>query len=355
MRLKLFALLLGINLILLASLVQAQVTDNDNKNGGFLTVADGYLSDGEYLIHNITVIDGLGNEQKSNQDIYIKDGKIVSISPAGQNVPTTSATIVDGSGLTAMPGLIDMHFHLQGGWAGGNAMVDKYPADVSSKGIQQNLAALLYSGVTTALDLGKQHNFIVKEKQKIDEGYYIAPRYHIVGVPFSQTPSGYDAAVRGETVGEPDPDALTTKIETDDLEKIGAILQKYQDDGISIIKLYSGISAHAATFLINEANTRGITTVADLWKLNMSSDWMRTTNLSGWGHATPNPVSAEGLKWMADNDKFVIATMNVGEKMSGFIAAALLSANTIDKGGVTVKPNVNYKQVMQKIRTMRYH
>ena len=93
MKLKLFALLLGINLILLASLVQAQVTDNDNKNGGFLTVADGYLSDGEYLIHNITVIDGLGNEQKSNQDIYIKDGKIVSISPAGQNVPTTSKLI----------------------------------------------------------------------------------------------------------------------------------------------------------------------------------------------------------------------------------------------------------------------
>lgn len=38
-----------------------------------------------------------------------------------------------------------------------------------------------------------------------------------------------------------------------------------------------------------------------------------------------------------------------GEKAAGFIAAALLSANTLDKGGVTVKPNVNYRQVMQKI------
>jgi hypothetical protein len=38
-----------------------------------------------------------------------------------------------------------------------------------------------------------------------------------------------------------------------------------------------------------------------------------------------------------------------GEKASGFIAAALLSANTLDKGGVTIKPNVNYRQVMQKI------
>ena len=38
-----------------------------------------------------------------------------------------------------------------------------------------------------------------------------------------------------------------------------------------------------------------------------------------------------------------------GEKAAGFIAAALLSANTLDKGGVTIKPNVNYRQVMQKI------
>ena len=279
--------------------------------------AKDFLSGNQILIQNITVIDGLGNAPKTNQDIFIKDGKIQSITKTGQIEPSSSAEVIDGTGQTAMPGLIDMHFHLKGGWAGGNAMAEKYPADVSSKGIQQNLAALLYSGVTTALDMGSTHSFIVREKKKIDEGYYISPRYHIVGVPFSQTPSGWDGAVRAETVGEPQPDALSTKIETDDLEKIGAILQKYQDDGISIIKLYSGISAHAATFLINEANKRNITTVADLWKLNMSSDWMRTSNLNGWAHATPNPVSFEGLKWMVENDKFVIATMNVGEKMSG--------------------------------------
>lgn len=38
-----------------------------------------------------------------------------------------------------------------------------------------------------------------------------------------------------------------------------------------------------------------------------------------------------------------------GEKAAGFIAAALLPAKTLDKGGITVKPNVNYRQVMQKI------
>jgi len=44
-----------------------------------------------------------------------------------------------------------------------------------------------------------------------------------------------------------------------------------------------------------------------------------------------------------------ISTTYAGEKAAGFISAALLSSPTIDKGGITVKPNVKYKQVMQKL------
>tara|TARA_R110000737_G_scaffold7695_1_gene22589 strand:+ start:830 stop:1738 length:909 start_codon:yes stop_codon:yes gene_type:complete len=44
-----------------------------------------------------------------------------------------------------------------------------------------------------------------------------------------------------------------------------------------------------------------------------------------------------------------ITTSYAGAKAQGFIAAALLSAPTLDKGGITVKPNIKYKQVMQKL------
>jgi hypothetical protein len=44
-----------------------------------------------------------------------------------------------------------------------------------------------------------------------------------------------------------------------------------------------------------------------------------------------------------------ITTSYAGDKAQGFIAAALLSAPTIDKGGITVKPNIKFKQVMQKL------
>jgi hypothetical protein len=44
-----------------------------------------------------------------------------------------------------------------------------------------------------------------------------------------------------------------------------------------------------------------------------------------------------------------ITTSFAGEKAAGFISAALLSAPTLDKGGVTIKPNVKFKAVMQKL------
>lgn len=44
-----------------------------------------------------------------------------------------------------------------------------------------------------------------------------------------------------------------------------------------------------------------------------------------------------------------ITTSYVGEKAQGYIAAALLSANTIEGGGITVKPNIKKSEVLKKI------
>ena len=46
-----------------------------------------------------------------------------------------------------------------------------------------------------------------------------------------------------------------------------------------------------------------------------------------------------------------ITTTYAGEKAQGYIAAALLSGNTIENGGITVKPNVKKSEVLKKIAT----
>jgi hypothetical protein len=59
---------------------------------------------------------------------------------------------------------------------------------------------------------------------------------------------------------------------------------------------------------------------------------------------------------MRKNQNFAIAQPTLtspatyaGEAASGFIAAALLSAKTLDNGYVTIMPNVKYKSVIQKV------
>jgi hypothetical protein len=44
-----------------------------------------------------------------------------------------------------------------------------------------------------------------------------------------------------------------------------------------------------------------------------------------------------------------ITTTYAGEFAGKYVAASLLSAPTIEKGGVTVLPNVRYKQLLQKV------
>jgi len=46
-----------------------------------------------------------------------------------------------------------------------------------------------------------------------------------------------------------------------------------------------------------------------------------------------------------------ITTTYAGEKAQGYIAASLLSGNTIENGGITVKPNVKKSEVLKKIAT----
>ena len=46
-----------------------------------------------------------------------------------------------------------------------------------------------------------------------------------------------------------------------------------------------------------------------------------------------------------------ITTTYAGVFANEYIAAALLSASTIEDGGITVKPNINYKEVIKKVST----
>src|SRR5258708_274798 len=78
-------------------------------------------------------------------DVVVREGRIAAITPAGGS--GDAAPAIDGHGGTLLPGLVDVHTHT-GSTPGPPWKVGGLP-DVGA-----NLAALLYAGVPTVLDLG---------------------------------------------------------------------------------------------------------------------------------------------------------------------------------------------------------
>lgn len=271
----------------------------------------GYSNTGPSLISNITVIDGLGNLPVSGQDIAILNGKIEAIGATGTVQAPEGAKVIDGSGLTAMPGLMDLHIHLQGGWANGLIPGERYEVRRDDASVQQRLNGYVYGGVTTVLDMGNDHDWVLAKREKINSGELFGPRFFAVGGAWSQSPSGWDAG--GTDAGEFN---ASTKIS--DLSKIPEQVAKYKADGIEIIKLYAGISTVAMQALIEEAHKQDMLTVSDLWMLNLNRQVMQTTGLDGWAHSGGFSVAPDkDQNWMAENNRFVIGTANVGEKLGG--------------------------------------
>jgi imidazolonepropionase-like amidohydrolase len=263
----------------------------------------GYSHTGNTIISGVRVIDGLGNPPVENQDIVIVDGKIAGISTSGSVDVPADALVMDGSGLTAMPGLIDMHVHINGGWANGTLPEEEYQPQYDDESVQRSLSGHLYAGVTTILDTGSERpEWTLEIRNQIRRGERLGPRAFVVGPVWTQQPSGW---------GGDAPTSVT------DLESIPEQMKWYVDNDIEIIKLYTGMSPQAAQFVVAEAHKHGIRTIADFWKMNMDTIIMEATGLDGWAHSSPKPVSAENNQWMAENDRFVIVTANVGEMLSG--------------------------------------
>ena len=78
--------------------------------------AEKYSHTGPIFIQNVTVIDGRGTSPLLYRDVLVQNGKIELITVTGMDGTLPDGTkIIDGTGLTVMPGLMDLHVHLGAG------------------------------------------------------------------------------------------------------------------------------------------------------------------------------------------------------------------------------------------------
>lgn len=132
-------------------------------------------------IEDIRVIDVVSGDAREHVDVLIENGRIASITPHNKAIPN-GATLVDGRGLSLIPGLIDAHCHIE--TASTPAWTLRLPP------VDENLERLLYSGVTRFFDPGSRVPAIFKLRDALRQGDRLGPRLYAAGALFT-APGGH--------------------------------------------------------------------------------------------------------------------------------------------------------------------
>ena len=132
------------------------------------------------------VLTCVGDEFIENGFVEIEHGKIKAVGAASELGDSTTE-VIDCSGQTLMPGLINSHAHLA--WDGVHDLarqsMDDAP-EISAYKSAANMLKSLRAGVTLVRDLGmNQSNFYTK--QAVEQGIFPGPRLLITGEAIIQT------------------------------------------------------------------------------------------------------------------------------------------------------------------------
>jgi imidazolonepropionase-like amidohydrolase/ABC-type multidrug transport system permease subunit len=128
-----------------------------------------------YLIRDVRVFVGDGQVIEAGS-VLIKDGKIVEIfTGTAPDAKKLQADVIEGSGKTLLPGLIDVHVHL--GAPGGAAK--EMPK------LERHLAQYLYSGVTAVRSVGDGLSELAKTKAKLQSGEELGAELFFAGPMFT--------------------------------------------------------------------------------------------------------------------------------------------------------------------------
>ena len=106
------------------------------------------------LIYCGTLIDGVSNAARSQVTIVVEKNKITAVQN-GFTAPQTGDEVVDLKAKTVMPGLIDLHVHIESETSRDAAQkrMGMSSADVAFEA-QKNAVTTLMAGFTTVRDLG---------------------------------------------------------------------------------------------------------------------------------------------------------------------------------------------------------
>jgi len=187
------------------------------------------------LVQAGSLIDGRSDTPRREVTIVVEGERIVDV-VAGYKPAAAGETVVDLRQLTVVPGLIDMHVHLDGQLSP-TSYIERFtlnPADLALQAAK-NARTTLRAGFTTVRNLGDGYNVTVSLREAIRKGWVEGPRIYTAGKSLATT-GGHADPTNGfaAAIGHDPGPAEGVVNGPEDARK--AVRQRYKD-GADLIKL----------------------------------------------------------------------------------------------------------------------
>lgn len=193
------------------------------------------VASGATIVHAGRLIDGKSGEAKTEMSILIEDGQITNVI-AGYVTPAAGEKLIRLTEHTVMPGLMDMHTHLQS-QHNKDSYTERFFMDQADYALRSTTyaRATLMAGFTTVRDLGDNGVNSIALRKAINQGWIPGPRIFTAGKSLATTGGHADPtnSLRGDYRRDPGPLEGVINGE-DDARK--AVRQRYKD-GADVIKL----------------------------------------------------------------------------------------------------------------------
>jgi len=185
-------------------------------------------------IHCGSLVDAVSNTAASNKTIVVENNKIIEVKD-GYSTPGAGDLLIDLKTKTVMPGLMDMHVHVEMQTKRG-ASAERFarqPQDVALLSVNYVYTTLM-AGFTTVRDLGGS-GVNLSLRNAINNGTTVGPRIYTAGKSIATTGGHGDGTngLKREYSGDPGPiDGVVNG--ADECRK--AVRQRYKD-GADLIKI----------------------------------------------------------------------------------------------------------------------
>lgn len=156
------------------------------------------------------VLDGFGGPILENGVVLVSGQRVIAVGPVSEVEVPDGIRVIDTNGMTVLPGLCDMHVHLQLLGHGDYERWDDLYGTADEEIMAIAAGQLLNSGVTCARDLGGPLDELVATKRRIAAGEIPGPRMFISGPFLQRAPyEPWQAEYRWGVDGAADAEAKT--------------------------------------------------------------------------------------------------------------------------------------------------